>query len=150
MVTNMKYWKLNLCCSLLDNLLGMVLKLTKIRPPPWPVSLNNSATRPSFKNLSDNLLTKWPRMSKVYLHIQGDLWCQSWNSKWPNLLFFYTLNFSSATKGHFSNVNILQMQTYFWHLWPLGQKVVSQIFNNCCSNRIIKGKVQGGSVFHWF
>ncbi len=27
------------------------------------------------------------------------------------------LIFSSATRGHFSNVNI------FWHLWPLGQKI---------------------------
>ncbi len=33
----------------------------KIRPP-LNVSLNNSVNRPSFRNMRDNFLTKWPRM----------------------------------------------------------------------------------------
>ena len=39
----------------------------KIRPL-LQVSLNNFVIKPSFKNLRDNFLTKWPRMSKVCLH----------------------------------------------------------------------------------
>ncbi len=35
--------------------------------PPLHVSFNSSITRPSFKNLSDNLFTKWPGMSKLCL-----------------------------------------------------------------------------------
>ena len=41
----------------------------KSDPPPLHVSLNNSVTgtRPSFKNLRDNFLTKWPGVPKVCL-----------------------------------------------------------------------------------
>ncbi len=48
----------------------MVLKSLKIRPP-LHVSPNNSVARPSIKNLSDNFLTKWPKMSKVCLHLKS-------------------------------------------------------------------------------
>ncbi len=41
--------------------------------PPLHVSLNNFATRPSFKNPRDNFLTKWTMKSKVCLHFQGDI-----------------------------------------------------------------------------
>ena len=34
---------------------------------------NFSVDRPSFKNLRDNFLTKWPKMSKVCLHLKSDL-----------------------------------------------------------------------------
>ncbi len=51
--------------------------------PPLHVSLNSSVTRQSFKNLSENFLTKWSGMSKV------------------------SFNFSSATGSHFSNVTII-------------------------------------------
>ena len=34
---------------------------------PLHVSLNNFVYRPSFKNLRDDFLTKWPKMSKVSL-----------------------------------------------------------------------------------
>ncbi len=37
--------------------------------PPFHVCLNISAARPPFKNLYVLLLTKWPRMSKVCLHV---------------------------------------------------------------------------------
>ena len=41
------------------------------------MSLNNFTTRTSLKNLRDNFLTKWPRMSKVCLHFQGELYRHS-------------------------------------------------------------------------
>ncbi len=47
-------------------------KITE-KQTPLHISLNNSATRPSFKNLYILFLTKWPKMSKVCLHFQGDL-----------------------------------------------------------------------------
>ena len=53
------------------------------------------------------------------------------------------LNFISASRGHLKNVNTV----HFRHPWPLGQKVVSQIFERWSSNRIIEGNVQGGLFF---
>ena len=44
----------------------------KIRPP-LHVSHNNSVIRPSFKNMRDNFLTKWPMMPKVCLYLESDL-----------------------------------------------------------------------------
>ena len=59
---------------ILSNLLLRVLARYDAKiVPPLHVSLNSSVARPSFKNLSDNFLTKWPGMSKVCLHFQGDL-----------------------------------------------------------------------------
>ncbi len=41
-------------------------KIDKIRSPSH-VSLTNSVARPYFKNLTGNIFTKWPTMSKVCL-----------------------------------------------------------------------------------
>ena len=49
--------------SLEDTHVVMMLKQT-----PMHNFLNNSIAGPSFKNLRDDLLTKWPRMSEVCLH----------------------------------------------------------------------------------
>ncbi len=66
----------------------IILKVCCKNRPPLHVSLNNFVTRPSFKNLRDKFLTKWPRISKVCLHFQCDLYRQNWNSKRSNLLLF--------------------------------------------------------------
>ncbi len=84
---------------------GLIESHARLRLPhtlksyPMHVSLN-SVTRPSFKNLTDNFLTKWPRMSKVCFNIfkvtsrdraeiqNGRICC-----------FLDTYNFSSATRG---------------------------------------------------
>ncbi len=39
---------------------------------------NNYFTRPSVKDLRDNFLAKWPKLSKVCLHLKRDL--QQWQS----------------------------------------------------------------------
>ncbi len=44
------------------------------------------------------------------------------------VFFLNTFNFSSDTRGHFSNVNT------FWHLWPLGQQNAPQIFEEAYNN----------------
>ncbi len=48
--------------------LYMLLKPLKIRPPLY-VLLDYFTTRPSFKNLYDTFLTKWPEMLKMCKHL---------------------------------------------------------------------------------
>ena len=100
------------------SLLGMMLKSLK-NWPPFHVPLNNFVTRPSFKNLRD-FLTKWPRMSIVWL-LEAELRFKMANFLGGGVVFLFllvlflfffffffdTFIFSSATGGHFSNVNIL-------------------------------------------
>ncbi len=53
-----------------------MLKPLKIIPP-WYVLLDYFTTRPSFKNLYDPFLTKWPGMLKVCKDLKSALWWQS-------------------------------------------------------------------------
>ncbi len=39
----------------------------------WQIAAQQFCYLTIFQNLRDNFLTKWPRVSKLYLHLQGDL-----------------------------------------------------------------------------
>ncbi len=43
-----------------------------------------------------------------------------------------------------------QMQTHFWHPWPLGQKNAPRIFERWSSDRVMDANVQGGYDFYVF
>ncbi len=67
-------------------------KTTKNRPP-WYVLLDYFTTRPSFKNLYDPFLTKWPRDAKMCKHLKSTLWWQSWNLKHRKFLNLWRFQF---------------------------------------------------------
>ncbi len=94
-VTKIQY----LVCLRLEDTYG-----ARIRPP-LHVSFNNYVIRPSIKNLRDNFLTKWPRMCVYIFKVNFKGRAEIKNGR--ICLFLDTFNFSSESRGHFSNVNIL-------------------------------------------
>ncbi len=79
---------------------------TRRNQTPWYVLLDNFTTRPSFINLYDPLLTKWPEMPKMC--------CRGEIENVIALEIFYVVNFSSATRGRFSNVRTFLASLATW------------------------------------
>ena len=87
------------CHFFLGKLYMILLQALRL-PDKYAVKTDPACMFPSIILLLDHLwkiwrATLWPRMSKVCLHFQGDLYRQSWNYKWPNLLLFRYFLFSA-------------------------------------------------------
>ena len=66
----------------------------KNRPPCTFPSTINLLPNHLSKTRGTVFLTKWPMITKVGLHFDSDLYWQSWNSIWPNMLFLDIFYFS--------------------------------------------------------
>ena len=98
---------------------------------PLHISLNNPTARPSFKKLYD---TFWPSDQRFQKYVT----CE----KWP-LMAELKLNVAEFAKFCIFFIPALplevtfKMWTYFWHLWPLGQKSIIQIFERWSKSGVI-------------
>ena len=81
----------------------------KSDPPPLHVSLNNSTARPCLKHLYDTFFNKVAKdVKSMFTFGRAEI------QNMQNFANSAILNISSATRGHFSHVNILWAYLATW------------------------------------
>ena len=97
----------NLIVTVIKGYLRGMLLLHEKKQTPLHVSPDILVAIHLKKNMYDSLLTKWPEMSKLCSHLEMTSSGRAEKQNIKTTAISAILIFSSATKGHFSNVNIL-------------------------------------------
>ena len=106
---------------------------------PWRVVLHATHERDLF---SAHWAPFSPSKISHNLKDRTYTWCYNTKNETPLSRFaslFYNRAIYQKSVWHF-----------FYHLWPLGQKSVKQVFDKRSGCKIIKQNVPGGVWFYWF